>query len=115
MILNVRLPYYTNETLTRYFKDFRYLVYDYFWDILIHTERLMDHYSIIERNVLLAQVYCIDLPSVFTRGSQYRVECLLKKIVKNTDYLMLSAMKSQVISQRELEHIPLVMEPEKRM
>ncbi|CAG9325959.1 REV3 [Blepharisma stoltei] len=114
LVLNVRLPYYSSETLTRFFAENRYLVYDYIWDILVHTEKLIDHYTIIERNVLLAQVYCMDLPSVFTRGSQYRVEALMKKIIKSSDYLLLSAMKSQIQSQKELEIIPLVVEPEKK-
>lgn len=112
--LEIRFPYYSSENLTRMFEETSGEVYDYIWDILSYSKKLTEHYGILERNVALAQIYGIDYESVFTRGSQFRVEAMLKKQLQGTEYLLLSAMKYQVHNQTGLQCVPLVMEPQKK-
>lgn len=113
--LNIRFPYYSAPNLKRMYSEKRTMVYDYYWDILLYTKRLNEHYSFLERNVGLARIYGIDYESVFTRGSQFRVEAMLKKQVQSTGFLLLSAMKDQVANQNKLLCIPLVLEPPKQL
>jgi len=54
----------------------------------------------------------MDFESVMTRGSQFRVESILSRIAKKNDHLLLSASSHQVSKQRNLEVVPLVIEPD---
>eukprot|EP00434_Breviolum_minutum_P031752 symbB.v1.2.028081.t1/scaffold2830.1/size69359/3 len=53
----------------------------------------------------------LDVLSVLSRGSQYRVEGLLTRAAHHDQMLLLSPSRAQVASQRGAECIPLVMEP----
>ena len=87
---------------------------DYFRQRMELTREMMEHFGFIDRACQLARIYGVDLLSVFTRGSQFRVESILKRYcLYNTDFLLLSATKEQVESQKDLESVPLVMEPPK--
>lgn len=112
--LNIRFPSYSYKHQTFLFYNSRAELYDYLWDILKYSQQLIDHYGILERNVTLAQVYGIDYESVFTRGSQFRVEAMLKKQTGPNNFLLLSAAKSQVNGQSKLQSVPLVLEPPKK-
>ena len=113
--LNIRFPYYSFKNQTILYSSSKLELYDYIWDVLEYSKKLVEHYGILERNVTLAQIYGIDYESVFTRGSQFRVEAMLKKQIQNTPYLLLSAMKRQVATQNKIQCIPLVMEPPKKL
>ena len=112
--LGIRFPYFSSENLTKLYNENIRLLYDHILDTLFHTKRLMEHYGFLERNAALAVIYGIDYESVFTRGSQFRVEAMLKKQLQGTDFLLLSAMKDQVRQQNKLQCIPLVLEPPKK-
>ena len=112
--LNIRFPYFSAASLTGMYRDNYIQAFDYVWDTLFYTKSLVEHYGFLERNIGLAQIYGIDYESVFTRGSQFRVEAMLKKQVQGTEFLLLSAMKDQVSSQAKLQCIPLVLEPPKK-
>jgi DNA polymerase elongation subunit (family B) len=55
--------------------------------------------------------YGITLFDVITRGSQYRVEAVLMRVMKPLGYCAPSANKVQVAQQASIEVIPLVLEP----
>jgi DNA polymerase zeta len=112
--LNLRFPSYSFKQQTFIFDHRRIELVEYIWDCLEYSKKLVEHFGILERNVTLAQIYGIDYESVFTRGSQFRVEAMLKKQVKGTHYLLLSAMKRQVSSQTKIQCVPLVLEPPKK-
>ncbi|RKP15488.1 hypothetical protein BJ684DRAFT_1143, partial [Piptocephalis cylindrospora] len=59
-----------------------------------------------------ATIYGIDLFSVLVRGSQYRVESLLLRVSKLQSFLLPSPSTSQVASQKAVESIPLILEPQ---
>lgn len=115
-VLGRRVPVYSWNTLRNcLFSMYRYAQgLDYFRQRLELTREMMDHFGFIDRAGQLARIYGVDLLSVFTRGSQFRVESILKRYcLYNTDFLLLSATKAQVEGQKDLESIPLVMEPPK--
>lgn len=53
-----------------------------------------------------------DFYSMIYRGSQYKVECLLVRLAKEENFILISPSKKQVFNQDSLECIPLVMEPQ---
>ncbi|ORY74589.1 hypothetical protein BCR37DRAFT_384406 [Protomyces lactucae-debilis] len=59
-----------------------------------------------------ARLLGIDFYSVFSRGSQFKVESLMFRIAKPECYMLLSPSRKQVAQQNALECLPLVMEPQ---
>ena len=60
-------------------------------------------------------MYGIDFESGITRGSQYRVEGVLSRLVKGKNFLLLSATRSQLFTQIPPRVTPIVMEPPKNI
>ncbi|CAE8626384.1 unnamed protein product [Polarella glacialis] len=73
--------------------------------------RLLDSLNVLPRAAETARMLGIDVLSVLSRGSQYRVEGLLTRAAHRDRLLLLSPSKLQVAAQRSAECIPLVMEP----
>mmetsp|Transcript_69319 Transcript_69319/g.224949 ORF Transcript_69319/g.224949 Transcript_69319/m.224949 type:complete len:739 (-) Transcript_69319:497-2713(-) len=73
--------------------------------------RLLDALNVLPRAAEAARMLGIDVFSVLSRGSQYRVEGLLTRAAHRKRLLLLSPSKVQVANQRGAECIPLVMEP----
>ncbi|CAE7435480.1 REV3 [Symbiodinium natans] len=73
--------------------------------------RLLDALNVLPRAAETARMLGIDVLSVLSRGSQYRVEGLLTRAAHQERMLLLSPSRSQVAGQRGAECIPLVMEP----
>lgn len=67
--------------------------------------------DIINRYSESARLYGISLFDVITRGSQYRVEAVMMRVLKPLGYCAPSANKLQVAQQASIEVIPLVLEP----
>lgn len=95
---------------------------------------LLDQLDLIGRTSEMARLFGIDFFSVLNRGSQYRVEAVLFRVLKPLNYIAISGSRnqvpggwgalplslthhphtllwSQVASQEALEYIPLVFEP----
>lgn len=73
---------------------------------------IVEELNIISRTGELARVFGIDFMSVLTRGSQYRVESMLRRVAIAKDYVLLSASREEVFRQPAVEALPLVMEPQ---
>ncbi|CAJ1361823.1 unnamed protein product [Effrenium voratum] len=73
--------------------------------------RLLDSLNVLPRAAEAARMLGLDVLSVLSRGSQYRVEGLLSRAAHQDCMLLLSPSRAQVASQRGAECIPLVMEP----
>ena len=83
----------------------------------------------------LSRMFGIDFMSVISRGSQFRVESLMRRLATSQNFVLMAPSKqqvlhssrhqkpkhltildnSQVAGQRAMEALPLVMEPESRM
>ena len=76
-----------------------------------HVLGLLDSTCLLDRAVEMARIYGCDVTSVFTRGSQFKVECMLTRAAKRTDFVLVSSSKDQVRNQTAPQGIPLVLEP----
>ena len=82
-----------------------------------HLERaenslaILDAMELVGRTCELARVFGIDMFSVLSRGSQYRVESMLYRLVRSQNYVLPSPSIQQRQAQPATECIPLVMEP----
>jgi len=82
-----------------------------------HLERaenslaILDAMELVGRTCELARVFGIDMFSVLSRGSQYRVESMLYRLARSQNYVLPSPSIQQRQAQPATECIPLVMEP----
>ena len=86
--------------------------------IASYTLRILEHLDFINRTSEFARMYGIDLMSVTTRGSQFRVEAVMLRILRrmaeqdDESFILLSPSREQVAHQRALEVIAMNLEPE---
>jgi DNA polymerase elongation subunit (family B) len=73
--------------------------------------KLVDTTMGLDKSVEMAKIYGCDVTSVMTRGSQFRVECMLSRAAKKENFLLTSSSQAQIKAQRAPEGIPLVLEP----
>ncbi|KAJ1969188.1 DNA polymerase zeta [Dispira parvispora] len=113
--LGQRIPAFSHATLTRWLVrgDHRQQLraYQYYFEWVWHNTQLLERSGLIQQNSEFAKLYGIDFFSVLTRGSQYRVEAVLLRLTKPSNFLLLSPSRDQVMRQPALECIPMVMEP----
>ncbi|CAA6669075.1 unnamed protein product [Spirodela intermedia] len=74
--------------------------------------QILNQLDMVNRTSELARVFGIDFFSVLSRGSQFRVESMLLRLLHSQNYLAISPGYQQVASQPAMECLPLVMEPE---
>ncbi|CAM6089940.1 unnamed protein product [Calypogeia fissa] len=117
-VLRRRVPRIPWRTLTRWFLDGsgggRFGCLEYFIDRARLNFQIMDQLDLINRTSELARVFGIDFYSVFSRGSQYRVESMMARLAHTQNYILVSPTRQQVADQPAMECLPLVMEPESR-
>jgi DNA polymerase zeta len=75
------------------------------------VHELADVTRVMPRATEMARLYGMDIESTFTRGSQFRVECMLVRATRRLGYVLPSSSKTQVKHQSATEGIPLVLEP----
>lgn len=115
-LLHRRIPHYCHRDLTQWYQSGHprqiFKLVEYF------TSRVQMNLEILEANELIprlseqARLLGIDFYSVFSRGSQFKVESLMFRIAKPENFLLVSPSKQQVGQQNALECLPLVMEPQ---
>ncbi|RKP26760.1 hypothetical protein SYNPS1DRAFT_13724, partial [Syncephalis pseudoplumigaleata] len=118
-VLHIRIPRFENSVLLGWLNGtslpHRWRVVSHFLSHATYTLALLE-----ERR--FARVFGVDFMSILTRGSQFKVESLLLRVAKLSNYVLLSPSRKeasrdtangevQVADQRALEYIPLVMEP----
>ncbi|KAF3912680.1 hypothetical protein ABW21_db0203950 [Orbilia brochopaga] len=115
-LLHRRIPHYSHRDLTRWYTGdnssqlarlFRY----YVSRVRIDLE-LLDAQELVMRTSEQARLLGVDFFSVFSRGSQFKVESLMFRIAKPECFLLISPSRKQVGAQNALECLPLVMEPQ---
>ncbi|CAM6067733.1 unnamed protein product [Sphagnum tenellum] len=117
-VLKRRVPRIPWCTLTRWFHQGpasgRFRCIEYFVDRARLNFEIMDQLDLLNRTAELARVFGIDFFSVFSRGSQYRVESMMLRLAHTQNFVLISPNKQQVAAQPAMECLPLVMEPESR-
>ncbi|TID30346.1 hypothetical protein CANINC_001048 [Pichia inconspicua] len=112
-IFHQRIPHFEPNVLTGWWQSRKKqeLVLKYFETRIKFEIELIEKLEIIEKVNEQSRLLGIDFYSIIYRGSQYMVECLLVRLAKAENFILISPSKKQVFKQDSLECIPLVMEP----
>lgn len=115
-LLHRRIPHYTYKDLTYWYtsdrsKDLMKVIGYYVSRVRLNLE-ILEENELIARTSEQARLLGVDFFSVFSRGSQFKVESLMFRIAKPENYLLPSPSRKQVGQQNALECLPLVMEPQ---
>ncbi|KAK8155006.1 hypothetical protein BKA80DRAFT_209071 [Phyllosticta citrichinensis] len=115
-LLHRRIPHYEHQDLTRWYKSEKprdlAKVIDYFLSRTQLNLDILDANELIPRTSEQARLLGVDFFSVFSRGSQFKVESLMFRIAKPENFILPSPSRKQVGQQNALECLPLVMEPQ---
>lgn len=113
-IFHETFPFYTNETLSDWWfeseQSLSYLIH-YYCSKIYYEMEIIKKLELVEKINEQSRLLGIDFYSIIYRGSQFKVECLLCRLAKAENFIMISPSKKQVFKQDSLECIPLVMEP----
>ena len=115
-LLHKRIPHYSHKDLTAFWKSSKprdmAKVLDYYITRVQVDLEILEKNELISRTSEQARILGVDFFSVFSRGSQFKVESLMFRIAKAEDYVLVSPSRKQVGQQNALECLPLVMEPQ---
>ncbi|PSK46036.1 DNA polymerase zeta catalytic subunit [Elsinoe australis] len=115
-LLHRRIPHYSFADLTKWYKSGKprdlAKVLDYFLTRVKLDLEILDANELIPRTSEQARLLGVDFFSVFSRGSQFKVESLMFRIAKPESFVLVSPSRKQVGQQNALECLPLVMEPQ---
>lgn len=115
-LLHRRIPHFTWSDLTKWYtsgkpKDISKVIAYYLSRVKVDVE-ILERNELIPRTSEQARVLGVDFFSVFSRGSQFKVESLMFRIAKPENFLLISPSRKQIGGQNALECLPLVMEPQ---
>ncbi|KAL2136842.1 hypothetical protein VTI74DRAFT_1056 [Chaetomium olivicolor] len=115
-LLHRRIPHYSWRNLTDWYlsgrpRDLSKVLRYYFRRTRMDIE-ILEANELIPRTSEQARLLGVDFFSVFSRGSQFKVESIMFRIAKPENFLLVSPSRKQVGAQNALECLPLVMEPQ---
>ncbi|PYI07055.1 DNA polymerase zeta catalytic subunit [Aspergillus sclerotiicarbonarius CBS 121057] len=115
-LLHRRVPHYSSHDLTEWYQSGKprniLKVVEYFVSRVQMDLEILESNELIPRTSEQARLLGIDFFSVFSRGSQFKVESLMFRIAKPENFMLVSPSRKQVGQQNALECLPLVMEPQ---
>ncbi|KAI8926310.1 hypothetical protein BC831DRAFT_435443 [Entophlyctis helioformis] len=128
IIYSCSIPKFSHQSTTAWWEGgllSRWRTIKYFIERVQDNLELLDATELINRTSEFAKVYGIDIYSVVSRGSQFRVESVMARITRPENYLMFSPSKEQaahatgfttdsviqIRKMRAFECLPLTMEP----
>ncbi|KAF2090449.1 hypothetical protein K490DRAFT_35841 [Saccharata proteae CBS 121410] len=115
-LLHKRIPHYPHQDLTRWYqsnkpRDLARVLNHFLSRVQINLE-ILEANELTARTSEQARLLGVDFFSVFSRGSQFKVESLMFRIAKPENFMIISPSRKQVGQQNALECLPLVMEPQ---
>ncbi|PNP49558.1 hypothetical protein THARTR1_09880 [Trichoderma harzianum] len=115
-LLQRRIPHYSWKYLTSWHRsgkaqDLHRLLKYYRTRTRLDLE-ILESNELISRTSEQARLLGVDFFSVFSRGSQFKVESIMFRIAKPENFILVSPSRKQVGQQNALECLPLVMEPQ---
>ncbi|RDW77392.1 putative catalytic subunit of DNA polymerase zeta UPR-1 [Coleophoma cylindrospora] len=115
-LLHRRVPHFSWADLTRWYtngkaRDLSKVLTHYLQRVQLDLE-ILEQNELIPRTSEQARLLGVDFFSVFSRGSQFKVESLMFRIAKAENFMLVSPSRKQVGGQNALECLPLVMEPQ---
>ncbi|KAI9655820.1 MAG: DNA polymerase zeta [Bathelium mastoideum] len=115
-LLQMRIPHYSFSDLTKWYQSSSphdlAKVFGYYLSRVQLNLRILDANELVPRTSEQARLLGVDFFSVFSRGSQFKVESLMFRIAKPENFILVSPSRKQVGQQNALECLPLVMEPQ---
>ncbi|TKA73466.1 hypothetical protein B0A55_05950 [Friedmanniomyces simplex] len=115
-LLHRRIPHYSFADLTQWYASGKPRGLARVLEYLLERTRLdlqiLDANELIPRTSEQARLLGVDFFSVFSRGSQFKVESLMFRLAKPESFVLISPSRKQVGAQNALECLPLVMEPQ---
>lgn len=115
-LLHRRIPHYSFHDLTEWYHSGKphdlMKIVDYFVSRVQMNLEILESNELIARTSEQARLLGVDFYSVFSRGSQFKVESLMFRIAKPENFMLVSPSRKQVGQQNALECLPLVMEPQ---
>lgn len=118
-VLHERIPNYSYQNLSNWFDNLqnnnRWRVIEHFLIRIEGCHRIIEKLNIISQTSELARLFGIQFFEVFSRGSQFRVESMLLRIAKLSNYVMKSHTNAERARMKAAESLPLVMEPESKL
>ena len=115
-ILHRRIPHFSFHSLTKWYTSSKSRdlakVIDYYISRVQLDLEILEQNELVPRTSEQARLLGVDFFSVFSRGSQFKVESLMFRIAKPENFLLVSPSRKQVGQQNALECLPLVMEPQ---
>lgn len=115
-LLHLRIPRYPYKDLTAWYTSNKPQdlgkVLDYYISRVQLDLEILEQNELVPRTSEQARLLGVDFFSVFSRGSQFKVESLMFRIAKPENFLLPSPSRKQVGQQNALECLPLVMEPQ---
>jgi DNA polymerase zeta len=115
-LLHRRIPHYSWRTLSDWYTNGRHRdlakVLRYYITRTKMDIQILEENELIPRTSEQARLLGVDFFSVFSRGSQFKVESIMFRIAKPENFLLVSPSRKQVGGQNALECLPLVMEPQ---
>ncbi|KAF7937877.1 uncharacterized protein EAE97_007673 [Botrytis byssoidea] len=115
-LLRRRIPHYSWADLRNWYtngtaRDLSKVLAYYVSHVELDLE-ILEQNELISRTSEQARLLGVDFFSVFSRGSQFKVESLMFRIAKPENFILISPSRKQVGGQNALECLPLVMEPQ---
>ncbi|KPM42274.1 DNA polymerase zeta catalytic subunit [Neonectria ditissima] len=115
-LLHRRIPHYAWKTLTGWYKSGKHRdlnrVLRYYQSRTRLDIEILEANELVSRTSEQARLLGVDFFSVFSRGSQFKVESIMFRIAKPENFILVSPSRKQVGGQNALECLPLVMEPQ---
>lgn len=115
-LLHRRIPHYSWRTLSDWYTNGRHRdlakVLRYYITRTKMDIQILEENELIPRTSEQARLLGVDFFSVFSRGSQFKVESIMFRIAKPENFVLISPSRKQVGGQNALECLPLVMEPQ---
>ncbi|KAI0153556.1 DNA polymerase family B [Pestalotiopsis sp. NC0098] len=115
-VLHRRVPHYSWRTLSDWYlsgksRELSKLLRYYLTRTKLDID-ILEANELIPRTSEQARLLGVDFFSVFSRGSQFKVESIMFRIAKPENFMLVSPDRKQVGGQNALECLPLVMEPQ---
>lgn len=115
-VLHQRIPRFSFQMLTAWFQsgdpNLRATVLNYYMKRTSLDLEIIDKLDLITKTTEESRLSGMDFYSVLYRGSQFKVESFLIRLLKAENFIPISPSRKQVFKQDPLQCIPLIMEPE---
>ena len=113
--LHQRYTHFSNDILTKWYTVFpsrnRWRPLQYYMLRAQANIRITESLDIVGRTSELARLFGIEFYNVLARGTQYRVESMMIRLLKRHEYITVSPSVRQRSKMSAPSVIPLVMEP----